>query len=350
LLRIGHIVVQELNLNELSDADVAAVNLFANVLNSEIQPDDPPIPVERTASDMRFMPGTVTIRKFGARLPDGTIVAMSSASYRELDANKHLVGVGVEVHPDHRRLGLGTAMLRTVVDVAEAHGRTLLSATTTDRVRAGEAFAHRIDAKLVQATHVNRLVLADVDRGLVQQWIDEGPRRAPGYSLVWVDGPAPDHLIEQIANMMHVMNDAPRDDRDLEDTHITVDQYRAMDRAAENEGFAHLAAYARHDATGQLVGLTDVSWLRTEPTHIYQQNTGVRPEHRGHALGKWLKASMLERLLTNGPTGAVDIRTGNADSNDAMLGINRALGFEPHIAVSTWEISTSDTRAYLDSR
>jgi GNAT superfamily N-acetyltransferase len=350
LRRVGDIVVHALDLRELSDTDVVALNGFANVLSAEVQPDEPPIPLTRTASEMRFIPGTVASHAFCARLPDGSVVALSRGSYRELDSNKHLVEISVEVLPDQRRRGVGTAMLSPLVDLAEAHGRTLLSASTSERVPAGEAFAHRMRAKLVQANHVNRLVLSNVDRDIVRQWIDEGPKRAPGYSLIWVDGPAPDHLIEQIADVVHVMNDAPRDDRDMEDTHITVDQYREMDRVAESEGFAHLAVFARHNATGQLVGLTDVAWLRAEPTHISQQNTGVRPEHRGHALGKWLKASMLERLLTNGPTGAVDIRTANADSNDAMLGINRELGFEPYVATSTWEVSTSNARAYLESR
>jgi GNAT superfamily N-acetyltransferase len=350
LLRVGDVVVYALDLRELSDANVVALNRFANVLSTEAQPDEPTIPFERTASEMRFIPGTIAIHAFCARLPDGSVVALSRGSYRELDSNKHLLEISVEVLPDHRRRGLATAMLRPVVDLAEAHGRTLLSAATTDRVPAGEAFARRIGAKLVQAAHSNRLVLSEVDRDIVRRWVDEGPRRAPGYSLIWVDGPAPDHLIGQIAAVMRVMNDAPRDDRDLEDNHITADHYREMDRAAEKAGIAHLAVFARHDATGQLVGLTDVAWFRAEPRHISQQNTGVRPEHRGHALGKWLKASMLERLLTNGPTGAVEIRTGNADSNDAMLGINRELGFEPYIATSTWEVSTSDARAYLESR
>ena len=75
----------------------------------------------------------------------------------------------------------------------------------------------------------------------------------------------------------------------------------------------------------------------------------MRPEHRGHALGKWLKAVMLQRILDERPE-AVDIRTGNADSNDAMLGINRELGFKPHRAYTTWQVTTEQVRKYLDAR
>jgi hypothetical protein len=34
-----------------------------------------------------------------------------------------------------------------------------------------------------------------------------------------------------------------------------------------------------------------------------------------------------------------EIRTGNADSNDAMLGINRAMGYRPLMSTTTWELT-----------
>ena len=56
---------------------------------------------------------------------------------------------------------------------------------------------------------------------------------------------------------------------------------------------------------------------------------------------------MLERILRERPE-AVDVRTGNADSNDAMLGINHALGFKPYIAQANWQVPVEKVKAYLD--
>ena len=75
----------------------------------------------------------------------------------------------------------------------------------------------------------------------------------------------------------------------------------------------------------------------------------MRPEHRGHALGKWLKATNILRILVEWPE-VVDIRTHNADSNDAMLGINNQLGFKPYTVDIHWQISTDDARAYVRDR
>ncbi len=109
----------------------------------------------------------------------------------------------------------------------------------------------------------------------------------------------------------------------------------------------HWSIFVRHDESGKLVGFTDVSWNPEQPDTVGQGNTGVRPEHRGHALGKWLKATMLQRILDDRPN-VKDIRTGNADSNDAMLGINRELGFKPYIAASAWQVPVETLRAYVD--
>jgi GNAT superfamily N-acetyltransferase len=197
--------------------------------------------------------------------------------------------------------------------------------------------------------HTNRLVLADVDRHLVQRWIDEGPSRAQGYSLVTVDGRYPDDLIDDVVDVMGVMNDAPRDDLQMEDMKITVEQMREIEKGMLAQNIEHWSIFVRHDASGKLVGLTDVSWDPDQPETVFQGNTGVRPEHRGHALGKWLKAVMLKRILDE-RRSAVDVRTGNADSNDAMLGINTKLGFKPYVAASNWQVTTEKLRDYLSSR
>jgi GNAT superfamily N-acetyltransferase len=71
----------------------------------------------------------------------------------------------------------------------------------------------------------------------------------------------------------------------------------------------------------------------------------VIPSHRGHGLGKWLKAAMLERALHDWPKAQL-VRTGNADSNAPMLAINTRLGFKPAWAESIWEIGIADARRY----
>jgi len=220
---------------------------------------------------------------------------------------------------------------------------------TSSRLPAGEAFATAVGAEAGLRQHINHLVLAEVDGAMVDQWIAEGPGRAEGYSLVKIDGPYPEDQIDAIVGVHQIMNTAPRDDLDMEDWVLTAEQLREFEKSMIASGGQRWSIFVRHDATGELISYTETSWNpKGNPKIMWQQGTAVRPDHRGHALGKWIKAEMVRRILDERPQ-VVEIRTGNADSNDAMLGINVQLGFKPYIATTAWQVQVEKVRAYLDS-
>lgn len=349
LLRIDDVAVEEVDFTALSDADVRALTDHRNAMTAEVHPEDPPLSVEAVDKDVRNWPAFTRHRAFLGRRADGAIVASALGRWTTLEENKHLLNVELEVQAGHRRRGLGTALLSRLLDVAEGAGRTMLMSTSIDRVEAGERFATATGASLGMAQGMNRLVLADVDHRLVRRWIDEGPARAAGYSLVAVDGCYPDELVEQIVDVHAVMNTAPRDDLAMDDEQPTVQQARELEETLEAVGFERWFLAARNDASGQLVGWTEVGWMSSIPTTVWQWGTGVRPEHRGHALGKWLKAVMLQRILDE-RSEAIDVRTTNADSNDAMLGINHALGFAKYHTNLYWQAPVDRLRGYVGSR
>jgi mycothiol synthase len=106
--------------------------------------------------------------------------------------------------------------------------------------------------------------------------------------------------------------------------------------------------YARHKS-GELAGFTQMFYDPENPENLDQGNTGVAPKYRGHRLGKWLKAAMLQKVFAERPT-AKHVRTGNADSNAPMLAINHALGFKPYIAHTVWQIEVEKIKAYLQNK
>jgi RimJ/RimL family protein N-acetyltransferase len=73
-----------------------------------------------------------------------------------------------------------------------------------------------------------------------------------------------------------------------------------------------------------------------DPETARQQNTATDPEHRGRGLAKWAKASLLLRLKDERPEVRC-VRTSNAFSNEAMLAINTALGFEVVEVRTEWQ-------------
>jgi len=77
--------------------------------------------------------------------------------------------------------------------------------------------------------------------------------------------------------------------------------------------------------------------------------TGVFPQYRNHGLGRWLKAAMLDKVLKERPQ-VLFVRTGNADSNAAMLKINTELGFKPYRAECLWQVEVQKVMEYLQKK
>jgi GNAT superfamily N-acetyltransferase len=255
----------------------------------------------------------------------------------------------VSVHPDHRRQGVGTALLAELTRLVIADGKTRYVAATSDLIEGGPAFAKSLGAVSKQAEHVNHVPIAEADREMLERWVGEGPERAPGYELISWDGPCPDEHAEVFVDLALVMNTAPRDDLEMNDWTWSVKEMREGEERMAAVGCEVWTVVARRIEDGALAGFHDLSWVPSDPTTMWVGSTGVRPEHRGHALGKWLKASLMLRVMDERPA-VTSIRTGNADSNDPMLGINKLMGYRPLLAYTTWEVPVADVVTWLETR
>ena len=102
----------------------------------------------------------------------------------------------------------------------------------------------------------------------------------------------------------------------------------------------------REERTDALAGITEVTWEPDNPQILEQDQTVVFPQYRGKGIGRWLKAAMLKKILTDSPQVKF-IRTENVDTNQAMLNINDQLGFKPYLSECLWQIETEKVAAYL---
>ncbi|GHF51439.1 GNAT superfamily N-acetyltransferase [Deinococcus metalli] len=255
----------------------------------------------------------------------------------DLKQNTHMAHVRVIVHPDARRQGLGTRLWAALRDVAMREGRRVVIAGTTSRSPAGEAFARHLGAEEALANRQSQLDLNALDDDLLARW-QTRPDGDPYRLHVWRT--IPDGYLARMADMMMVMNTAPRGDLDMEDWTITPEMIRAWDKMIDAQGEVRFLMATEDTRSGQLDAYTEVFWLPERAALVYQGATGVRPSARGLGLGKWVKAAMLEHVRAQCP-GARFVRTSNANVNEAMLGINVALGFEPWARFTEWQLKLS---------
>jgi len=320
--------------------EVAALN---NAIAQERVPEDPPLSFEAFASRVRNRPSMVVIRDWLARSAEGELVGRGYVVRFEADTNQHLREAGIEVLPAHRRKGVGRQLLREIIAGAGEADDIVISFFTNDRVPAAFAFLERIGAKTTLTMHTNQLDLTALDRAMVSDW---AAIRTPGYRLEWIEGDLPENLIQNVIVAYDTMNTAPRGDSAMQDWNTTPEQLREWDRTRRATSRERKLVLAIHEASGDTAGYTELFHDPKIPHLIFQSGTAVIPAHRGHGLGKWVKAAMLERAMRDWPKARI-VRTGNADSNAPMLAINRRLGFEPAWAESIWEIGIKDARRYL---
>ena len=266
-----------------------------------------------------------------------------------MNENKHLMGIKVAVLPEYRRWGLATGLLHKVLEVAGAENRTLMVGATNARVPAGATFAERLNARTGIEAHINQLVLAELEPDLLRRWQEDAKTTASEFELGLWTIPYPEEEIGAIAAMYEVMNTEPRGDLEIEDHTVAPKDLRQDEAYFAARGVERWTLYARHQPSGELAGYTEVFWDAEEPENVRQGDTGVLPKYRGHGLGKWLKAAMLEKVFHERPQ-VKRVRTGNADSNAPMLAINRALGFKPYLSETVWQLGREALETYLTNK
>ena len=311
----------------------------------ELQPHKPPPTFESFVSHWRITPSYREVRAMLARDADTAVGSVLIDLDRTGD-NDHIVEAFAYVVPSRRREGIGTRLVEAVLDLADAEARRTLLAYTGSSVPAGAAFVSRLGAEAGLEERESELDLTSLDRALVDGWLADGPLRAPGYELLTIEGGVPEELLEAYAALYGVTSTAPRGSLEIGDTHRTPEQVAESDRSRQESGRERILCICRHRDSGALAGFTELGYHPGDPEKIYQQWTAVHPEHRGHGLGKWLKAAALVRALERWPA-ARRITTGNAYTNDAMLAINDALGFTETIGWTVWQVPVADARTRL---
>ena len=339
--------IREFKAVEATEAAFAALQLYENAVRAERTPEDPPKSVAAVKADWQSMPPFLQVRVWLVwDAAETAVIAQGFIAIVNTEENQHLAQVSISVLPVYRRQGIARTLLALIAAEAEAQNRRLLMGNTNGRVPAGELLMERLGGSRGLATHLNQLALADLDQSLLHSWLQKAPTAE--FGLGWWEGPYPEDQLADIVALHEVMNEQPYDDLDVEAFHITGEQLRQIEANLAAQDVTRWTLYVQEKATGKLAGYTEMMFLPERPAVASQGDTGVFPEYRGKGLGRWLKAAMLARVVAERPSVHF-IRTGNADSNAAMLKINREMGFQPYLSQAIWQVETAKVRAYLEA-
>jgi GNAT superfamily N-acetyltransferase len=260
-------------------------------------------------------------------VPDGETgaAAVCRIEFPDLE-NPHWAFADIVVHPGRRRGGLGTALLSHAAERAAASGRTLLGAQAQEG-STGETFAAHAGATFGKADVRRIQDLRKVPGATLDELRESAEKAAAGYSLVRWEGITPDEFLDQVANLVNALNDAPHDagvEPHIWDARRIRERQDAMITAY---GQRRYSVAAVHEATGVMAALSAVSVDPAIPEWGHQAVTMVTRPHRGHRLGLLVKVAMMDRLAAAEPR-VEKIVTWNAAANDHMIGINDALRYE----------------------
>jgi len=339
------------DLRNASDLEYQYMNEFKNIIRRELNPDDPPIPLAEDIQGARNIPGFVEVEVYTLWNETSTqIIANCEVAIYHTGDNEHMADFGIEVLPEYRRNGFGHKALPLIVQFAKKHDRRLLLTSSTDRSPESTFFLEKLGARKGIDSRTNQLKVSEFDRTLVGKWLKFSEQLKSEFELGLLDGAYPDEQINDIAALyQEVANDQPRDNLEMEDMKFTPEFLRDIEKNIFAKGERRWTLYLTDRSNGKVAGLTEVSWNPSRTLILYQGFTGVYPEYRSKGLGRWLKAEMMQKILSERPQVEF-IRTTNANSNAPMLKINVEMGFKHYRSNTLWQVETEKVENYLLER
>lgn len=327
--------MSDLTIAAIDPADQGAVDQWLALLQAVQDADGLHLPPVAHAPSIVGLLRTTSAKQREVWLAwrDGRVVGTVEIIFFLRD-NRHLAEIELNVAPDQRRQGVGSALLEHVEQRAAAQGRDTVVGFTVDGIEGGpprpehgQRFAEAAGYDRSQ-DEVHRVAdLAAVDGAALDRLLADAWRHAGGYELVQRVGREPDDIVAGSAYLNSRMNlDAPTGDLELEQQDVDAALMREREAMVRACGELELGTAVRHTASGEVAGFTTIYLIPGDEEHCWQGNTIVDPNHRGRRIGTILKTEN-HRLVQGYRPRMRYVHTWNAEANAHMISINEAVGY-----------------------
>ncbi|MEU4806999.1 GNAT family N-acetyltransferase [Actinosynnema sp. NPDC023587] len=315
----GDVVVEVFDSRSAAEADLAGCHEVMAAWWRVDKPDLPPLAYEDCVGRLRNpFPGFGEAVQWISRRR-GEVVGLATVDFLE-GKSGHIALTEIVVHPRERRRGVGTAMLRALLPELRARGRDVVEGWQLTVGGDGPAWAGSRGFRTVGTVLMQTLEVPEVDSGL---WDVPVPA---GYRTRRWSGAAPEDLVASYADARQAIHDAPSGGMEYQEPEWTVRSVREREAGLRSSGVDQRVVVAVHEATGAVAGLTELEVHANDPHWGYQRETAVPAAHRGHGLGRCVKAEMIRWLLADRPDFR-RIQTTTGAANVHMSRINHGLGF-----------------------
>lgn len=289
-------------------------------VRNAVFPDRPTTVEELRYDDEHFDKKFVNERYVAVRPGDAEILGFSDLWHMPWAFHPRKFGVGVSVHPDAQRQGIGTQLWTHLEERLRAHKAISARSQVWEKKSASVAFALRRGFRETMRAWESRLEIGGFDFAAFQPAVAQALRGGVTITtLARERAKDSENLMRIHAVDVEISADVPHPP---DETPTPIDFSMWMEYAADapwsiNDAFFLAVVDGEYAGISSLYKPKIGDWLT-------QGLTGVRSQFRGRHIATALKVKTVEYARDH---GIREIRTWNEINNAPMLAINTKFGF-----------------------